>query len=84
MDLNIKLTTALLGGEYTIPTLDGDIKVKIPAGVSIGEVLRVKGKGVLVDKGKRGDLLIKLHIQLPKKLSKKAGKLVEELKEEGI
>ena len=84
MDLNIKLTTAILGGEYTIETLDGNITVKIPQGVSIGETLRVKGKGVPMDKNKRGDLLIKLHIQLPTKLSKSAEKLVEELKKEGV
>jgi len=83
-DLNIKLTTALLGGEYTIQTLDGALAVKIPAGVSFGEVLRVKGKGVPVDRGKRGDLLIKLHIDLPAKLSGDAVRLIEELKKEGI
>ena len=84
MNLNIKLSTALLGGEYTIETLDGDIKVKVPAGVAIGEVLRVKGKGVPIEKNKRGDLLIKLNIQIPQKLSRSAQKLVEQLKGEGM
>jgi molecular chaperone DnaJ len=84
MGLNIKLSTALLGGEYTIQTLDGDIKVKVPAGVSIGETLRVKNKGVPYDKNKRGDLLIKLTIQIPQKLSRNAQKLIEQLKAEGI
>lgn len=84
MDLNIKLSTALLGGEYDIETLDGAIKLKIPSGISIGEILRIKGKGVLIERNKRGDLLVKIHIQLPAKLSKSATKLVEELKKEGI
>ena len=84
MNLNIKLSTALLGGEYTIQTLDGDITIKVPAGVSIGEVLRVKGKGVPTDGRHRGDLLIKLTIQIPQKLSRNAQKLVEELKKEGM
>jgi molecular chaperone DnaJ len=84
MDLNIKLSTALLGGEYDIETLDGAIKLKIPAGITIGEVLRIKGKGVPVERNKRGDLLVKVHIQLPGKLSKSATKLIEELKKEGI
>lgn len=83
-DLNIKLTTALLGGEYTVQTLDGDIALKIPAGVTHGEILRVKGKGVPIEKGKRGDLLVKVHIQFPHKLSRSAQKLIEELKKEGI
>ncbi len=83
-DLSLKLSSALLGEEYTLQTLDGEIKVKIPEGVSHGEVLRVKGKGVPYEKGRRGDLLIRLSIKLPNKLSKDAKKLVEELKKEGI
>ena len=83
MDLDIKLSDALLGAEYSVETLDGDIKLKIPTGVSIGEILRVRGKGVPVEKT-RGDLLIKLNIKLPNKLSRKAKKAVEELKQEGV
>ncbi len=83
-DLHVKLSTALLGGEYALATLDGEISVKIPEGVSFGEILRIKGRGVPVDKSRRGDLLIKLHIDLPEKLSKDAKKLLEELKKEGI
>ena len=83
-NLSIKLSTALLGGEYKIQTLDGDLTVKVPAGVSLGEILRVRGKGIPYDKNKRGDLLIKLSIELPTKLSKEAQRLVEELKKEGI
>jgi len=83
-DLSIKLSTALLGGEYSLETLDGPITLKIPQGITHGEILRVKSKGVPIDKGKRGDLLVKIHIQLPAKLSKNAQKMVEELKKEGI
>ena len=84
MNLNIKLSDALLGMEYPIETLDGNIKVKIPEGVSVNEILRVREKGVPVGKGKRGDLLIKLHIKMPSKLSRKSRELIEKLKEEGI
>jgi molecular chaperone DnaJ len=84
MNLDIKLSDALLGGEYPIETLDGKISVKIPEGVSHGEILRVRGKGVPMDKTHRGDFLIKLNIKLPKKLSRKARNLFEELKGEGI
>ncbi len=83
-DLGIKLSDALLGGTYTIETLDGDIELKIPESVSFGEILRIRGKGVPIERGKRGDLLVKLHIQLPNNLSKKAKRIVEDLKEEGI
>ncbi len=84
MNLNLKLSDALLGTKYPIETLDGQIEVTIPEGVSINEILRVRGKGVPIAKGKRGDLLIKLNIKLPNKLSRKSRELIEELKEEGI
>ena len=82
-ELPIRLTDALLGGEYKVETLDGVIEIKIPMGVSHGEMLRVRGKGVPTDGG-RGDFMVKVIIELPKKLSKKAEKLVEELREEGV
>ncbi len=88
-DLSVKLTDALLGHNYTVPTLDGDITVAVPPGVSHGELLRVKGKGVPMGKtisghGKRGDLFVRIKITLPQKLSHDAKKLIEKLKEEGI
>lgn len=84
MDLEIKLSSALLGDEYRITTLDGAITIKIPAGIRPGEILRVRNKGVPFEGGRRGDLLIKIAIDLPAKLSKEARQLVEELKKQGI
>lgn len=84
MNLNLKLSDALLGTKYEVETLDGKIEVTIPEGVGINEVLRVRGKGVPVGKSKRGDLLIKLNIKLPSKVSKKSRELIEQLKKEGI
>jgi len=84
MSLLVKLTDAILGAEYPIQTLDGEIKLKIPKGVSSGEVLRVREKGVPFSGKHRGDLLIKLEVKTPAKLSRKAEKLIEELREEGI
>jgi len=83
MTLDIKLSDALLGAEYTIPTLEKEIKLKIPEGVVFGEILRVREKGVPVN-GKRGDLLVRLNINLPRKISKKAKEAIEDLKKEGI
>lgn len=83
-ELNVKLSDALLGAKYTVETLDGSIEVKVPAGVSHGELLKVKGKGVPKEGDTRGDLMIKVNIQIPNKLSKKAKELVKQLKEEGI
>jgi molecular chaperone DnaJ len=84
MSLNLNLSDALLGTKYPIQTLDGEIEVTIPEGVSINEILRVRGKGVPTGKNRRGDLLIKLNIKLPSKLSHKARGIIEELKKEGI
>ena len=83
-DLNIKLSQALLGGDYILKTLDGDITVKIPEGVAFGETLRIKGKGVPYDGRNRGDILIKINIVMPRKLSKDAKRAVDELKREGV
>ncbi len=83
INLPIKLTDALVGAIYNIETLDGTIEVKIPAGIAHGEMLRVKGKGVPTD-GTRGDLMIKVGIAIPKKLSKKAEQLIIQLRGEGI
>lgn len=84
MNLNLKLSDALLGTKYPIETLDGNIEVTIPEGVSINEILRVRSKGVPVGKNKRGDLLIKLNIKLPHKLSRKSREIIEQLQKEGI
>jgi molecular chaperone DnaJ len=81
--LPIKLTDALLGGSYGVETLDGNVEIKIPAGISHGELLRIKEKGVPTERG-RGDFMVKISIETPKKLSRKAQKLVEQLREEGI
>ena len=83
MDVPIKLSEALLGAEKKLKTLDGEVTLKVPAGVAPGERLRVRGKGVPAGRG-RGDLLIKIKFDLPKKLSKKAQKLIQELEEEGL
>lgn len=84
-DLTVNLTDALLGSEFILKTLDGDVKVKVPEGITHGESLRVKEKGVPTGRGqKRGDILIKILIKMPTKLSRKAKEAIEELKKEGI
>jgi molecular chaperone DnaJ len=84
MDLTIKLSSALLGDEYKIETLDGPLTVKIPEGIRHGEVLRVRGKGIAIERANRGDLLITIHVNLPTKLSREAKKIIDQLKKEGI
>lgn len=79
----IPLSSAILGAEEKIETLDGFVKVKIPAGIYSGEILRVKERGVPYAKNRRGDLFIKIIIKIPKKLTKRLKELAEELKKEG-
>lgn len=82
--VKVKLTLALTGGEISVESLEGPLEIKIPAGVSHGEMLRVKGQGIAHESGKRGDMYVAILIDIPRKLSKNAHKLVEELKKEGI
>lgn len=85
MSLPIKFTDAALGAKIETKTPDGEIVLKIPEGTESGDILKVRGKGVSHSSGYgRGDLLIEIKVNTPKKLSKKAREVIEELKEEGI
>jgi len=76
-NLNLKITSAILGGVVRVPTLDGEKEIEIPSGAQDGEELRLKGLGV---HGRRkGDQVVKIKIEIPRKLSGKAKKLIEEL-----
>ncbi len=84
MALPVKLTDSLLGTTVSIETLEGKtLEVKIPPMKRAEELLRVAGKGIPVD-GSRGDLIIRLEVALPHKLSGRAKKVVEDLKSEGL
>src|SRR3989344_2256844 len=84
MDLAIPVSEAILGSERVINAIDGQIKVKIPPGIDSGEFLRIRGRGVPSDEKRRGDLVIRISVKTPKRLSPKAKKLIEELQGEGI
>ena len=83
-EISVKLSDALLGASYKIETLEGSEVLDIPQGVTHGETLTIKGKGVPSPRGKRGDFLVKIRITLPNKLSRTARGLIEKLREEGI
>lgn len=86
MTLDIPITDAILGEEKTINLFDEEtIKLKIPRGTDSEDILRIKGKGILLEHNRgRGDLLIKIKARTPKKLSNRAKQLIEELKKEGV
>ncbi len=84
MTLPVKLTDALLGTTVSIESLEGKtLEIKVPAMKRAEELLRVAGKGISLE-GTRGDLIIRLEVALPQKLSGKAKKTLEELKSEGL
>lgn len=84
MEMPVKLTDALLGSTVTVKTIDDKtLEVKVPSMTAPEQTLRIRNKGVTVD-GRTGDLLIHLTAAFPKKLSTKAKKLVEELKQESL
>ena len=79
-NLNITVTTALLGGTVEVPTVDGRAKIKIAPGTHAGKVLRLGGKGLPDVNGYgRGDELVVVDITIPAKLSAEEKKLVEQL-----
>ena len=69
---DISVSLATLGGNTIINTLDGDVKLKIPAGTQSGKMFKLEGKGVPHLRGKgRGDILVIIHVKTPEKLSHK-------------
>jgi molecular chaperone DnaJ len=75
----ISVTQASLGAEIQVSSLEGkSIKVKIPAGIQNGKMLRIRDEGVPVG-GRRGNLYIKMMVQIPAKLSRRGRELMEEL-----
>lgn len=82
-NLKLKLSDALLGTTYEVDTLEEKMTIKIPKGITHGEVLRIKGKGVPVGGRSVGDLLIQVFIDIPQNLSKKAKEAIETLRTEG-
>jgi molecular chaperone DnaJ len=76
----VTFTTAALGGSVDVQTPDGTVSLKIPAGTEDGKMLRLKGRGAPRLKGSgKGDLLARVRIQVPKRVSKKQRDLLEQL-----
>jgi DnaJ-class molecular chaperone len=65
LELPISLTEALLGARPLVPTIDGPVRITVPAGANSGRTLRLKGKGVVQPSGRRGDQYVRLMVVLP-------------------
>jgi molecular chaperone DnaJ len=80
LNLDINIAQAVLGAEAQVPTLDGEEKLRIPAGTQPGKIFHMKGKGVPhLRRNGRGDQLVIINVDIPSKLSKDQRALFEQL-----
>ena len=79
MDLPVSFVKAALGAEVKVPTLNGNVTMKIPSGTQSGKVFRLKGKGMPdLYRGASGDQYVTVMVQVPVKLNSQQRKLLEE------
>ena len=83
-ELPVPMTTATLGAKIDVPTLDGLLKMNIPAGTQSGKLFRLKGKGVPdLRSGRQGDLIVRVHVETPTQLNRKQKDLLKKFAEAG-
>jgi molecular chaperone DnaJ len=79
-DLPLSFSQAALGGEFEVPTPSGSERIRVPAGTQTGTMLRLKGKGLpSIGQGSVGDLLIRVHVWTPEKLTAEQERLFRQL-----
>ena len=78
LTLPVTFAEATMGADLAVPTLDGQVTVRVPPGTPTGRVLRVRGRGVPRRGGAAGDLLVTIEVEVPKELSPEARKALEE------
>ena len=76
----VSITTAALGGQFEVPTLDGGrSRVKVPEGTQSGRQIRLKGKGMPVLRSRQiGDMYVQIVVETPQNLSRRQRELLEE------
>jgi len=81
----ISFSAACLGSSLDVPTLEGDKRIKVPAGIQPGTKIRLKGCGIkTLGSNAKGDLYVKIVVHIPEALNGEQKKLVEELAEKGL
>jgi len=81
-EVPISYSTAVLGGEVEIPTLNGKKTIRVPEGTESGRLLKVKGEGIKSLRGYgQGDIIVKITIETPKKLTDKQKELLQKFEE---
>lgn len=82
LDLFVNFADVVLGNNVTVPTLNGNVKIKIPPGTQSGKIFRLKGKGLpAVNSYGKGDQLIHINVWTPKDLSNEEKKLIEQIRD---
>ncbi len=80
LDMNLPMTVATLGGEIQVPTLTGNVKYNIPEGTQTGTTFRLREQGVTkLNAGGKGDMLVRVNVQIPKKLTDEQKELMKKL-----
>ncbi len=83
--LEINFSQAVMGDYFEIPTLDGKVKLKIPAGIQSGKIIKLSGKGLPHLHGRgQGDQLVVVKVKIPERITRKQKRIIEEMKEEGM
>jgi molecular chaperone DnaJ len=80
VDLPVTYAEAALGANVEVPTLNGPVTMKVPAGTPNGKTFRLKGKGA-ARRGGRGDLLVTVNVEVPRKLSRSEKELLKQLQD---
>lgn len=80
-NVNVDLYTAVLGGQVRVPTLNGDVSLRVPPGTQGGQTFRLRGRGMpnSRDPSRRGNLLATVEVQIPENLSARERELFDEL-----
>jgi molecular chaperone DnaJ len=81
VNLPVTFSEAALGAKVEVPTLDGSVTVRVPPGTPYGKTLRVRGRGAPKARGGRGDLLVRVQVQVPSKLTRQERELLERFAE---
>lgn len=83
--VNLGFSTAALGGEVEVPTLDGPAKIMVPPGTQTGATFRLRKKGMpIVQENSRGDELVDVQVKTPTRLTPRQRELIEDLHREGL
>lgn len=82
LEMPISITQAALGAEIDVPTLEKPVRQRIPEGTQTGAEFRMKGLGIpSIKTGLKGDLILKVHVEVPKKLNDKQKDLLRQLEQ---